>query len=43
MFCDRAIVLDAGRVVEDGEPRELMRKETGRFRALWGGDSSQQE
>lgn len=33
--CDRVIMLDAGRVVEDGSPEELLNRESGWFRALW--------
>jgi ABC-type multidrug transport system fused ATPase/permease subunit len=33
--CDRVIVLDAGRVVEDGRPGELLERERGWFRGLW--------
>ncbi|KAK3937688.1 ATP-dependent permease MDL1 [Diplogelasinospora grovesii] len=38
--CDRVIVMDAGRVVEDGRPAELLEKAGGRFRALWVGGQS---
>lgn len=33
--CDRAIVIDAGRVVEDGNPRELLDRERSWFKALY--------
>lgn len=33
--CDRVVILDAGRVVEDGKPGELLEKERGWFRDLW--------
>ena len=33
--CDRVIMLDAGKVVEDGSPEELLNRESGWFRALW--------
>ncbi|KAI9224707.1 hypothetical protein BC828DRAFT_395107 [Blastocladiella britannica] len=32
--CDRIMVLDKGRVVEDGAPRELAQQESSQFRAL---------
>ena len=35
MDCDRVIVIDAGTVVEDGKPSELMQREAGYFRSLW--------
>ena len=35
VVCDRVIVLDAGRVVEDGRPGELLLRERGWFRGLW--------
>ena len=34
-FFDRVVVLDQGRVVEEGEPRVLLDVEGGRFRDLW--------
>ncbi|KAK3368578.1 ABC transporter [Podospora didyma] len=36
-WCSRAVVVDAGRVVEDGVPEELMRREGGWFSVLWTG------
>jgi ABC-type multidrug transport system fused ATPase/permease subunit len=33
---DRVVVLEDGYLVEEGPPEELMRKDGGRFRALWG-------
>ncbi|CZR69716.1 related to multidrug resistance protein [Phialocephala subalpina] len=33
--CDRVVVLDGGRVVEVGSPRELYEKEGGWWRGLW--------
>jgi len=30
--CERVIVLDAGRIVEDGDPKELSRNPSSRFR-----------
>lgn len=35
MDYDEALVLEAGRVVEQGAPRELVKKEEGRFKSLW--------
>ncbi|RFU75374.1 abc transporter [Trichoderma arundinaceum] len=35
MTCDRVIVLDAGKVVEDGRPKELLGREQGWFKRLW--------
>ncbi|ETS75364.1 hypothetical protein PFICI_12308 [Pestalotiopsis fici W106-1] len=35
MACDRVMVLDAGRIVEVGQPAELWKRAQGRFRALW--------
>ncbi|KAF6842276.1 ABC multidrug transporter [Colletotrichum musicola] len=32
---DRVVVLDKGRIVEVGEPHQLLLKEGGKFRALW--------
>lgn len=37
MDYDRVVLMDGGRVVEAGAPRELVRKKGGRFRGLWGG------
>lgn len=34
-FADRVIVLDAGRMVEDGDPRKLIEEKSGIFRELW--------
>ncbi|KAH8662384.1 ABC multidrug transporter [Xylariales sp. PMI_506] len=34
MGCDRVVVMDKGRAVEDGAPRVLMEREDGEFRAL---------
>ncbi|EGX89739.1 ABC transporter, putative [Cordyceps militaris CM01] len=34
---DTVLLLDAGEVVEVGAPEELLRRENGRFRALWHG------
>ncbi len=36
LFCDRILLLDAGRIVGDGVPREVLA--TDRLRALYGGD-----
>jgi ATP-binding cassette subfamily C (CFTR/MRP) protein 1 len=33
--CDRVVVLNKGRVVEDGSPEELLGREGGWFRTLW--------
>ncbi|KAM0559264.1 hypothetical protein ACHAO7_001524 [Fusarium culmorum] len=35
-YFDRVVVLDKGRVVEDGGPRELVEMEGSRFGELWG-------
>ncbi|KAJ6781269.1 hypothetical protein PWT90_09203 [Aphanocladium album] len=35
MAFDRIVVLDAGQVVEQGDPKTLLEKEGGRFRGLW--------
>ncbi|GAA6040571.1 hypothetical protein JCM8097_005469 [Rhodosporidiobolus ruineniae] len=32
---DRLLVLDAGRIVEEGSPKELLAREGGVFRAMW--------
>ncbi|KAK3324845.1 ABC transporter [Apodospora peruviana] len=37
MSCGRVVVIDAGKVVEDGQPDELMNRDGGWFRGLWGG------
>ncbi|KIY91274.1 hypothetical protein MNEG_16691 [Monoraphidium neglectum] len=34
MDSDRVIVLDAGRVVEDGEPHELLKRDQGIFTGM---------
>jgi ABC-type multidrug transport system fused ATPase/permease subunit len=33
-------MLDAGRLVEDGRPEELLEKESGWFRKLWAAGNS---
>lgn len=38
--CERVVVVDNGRVVEDGKPGELLEKEGGWFRALWANGGS---
>lgn len=35
MEFDRVLVMDEGRLVEDGSPAELINKESGRFKDLW--------
>jgi len=35
MDFDKVVVMDAGRVVEEGDPRVLVEREGGRFRELW--------
>jgi ABC-type multidrug transport system fused ATPase/permease subunit len=35
MGFDRVVVMDAGAVVEEGAPRELVEVEGSRFRDLW--------
>ena len=35
MDFDKVVVMDAGRVVEEGEPGVLVEREGGRFRELW--------
>lgn len=35
MNFDRVVVMDEGRIVEDGKPRELVDQEGSRFRDLW--------
>ena len=40
--CDRVVVLEAGRIVEDGSPSELLKMDESRFKGLWAdasGDS----
>lgn len=39
-WCDRVIVLDAGKIVEDGTQGVLLQKEGGWFRELWIGQNS---
>jgi ABC-type multidrug transport system fused ATPase/permease subunit len=39
VWCDRVVVVDKGRVVEDGRPTELL-EEGGWFRGLWASGSS---
>lgn len=39
-WCDRVIVLDAGKIVEDGTPGVLLQREDGWFRGLWIGRDS---
>ncbi|KAF5720425.1 ABC transporter [Fusarium mundagurra] len=34
-FFDRVLVVDAGTIVEDGHPAQLLESKEGRFRALW--------
>lgn len=35
LTCARILVVDAGKVVERGEPQELMDQESGWFKELW--------
>ena len=32
---DRVVVMQSGRIVEEGKPSELLEREDGYFRALW--------
>lgn len=43
MNCDRVIVMDGGRIVEDGPPRQLLADESGMFRALYNADARRQK
>jgi ATP-binding cassette subfamily C (CFTR/MRP) protein 1 len=38
---DMVVVLDAGRLVESGHPRELLRKPDGQFKRMWEQQESQ--
>jgi ABC-type multidrug transport system fused ATPase/permease subunit len=38
---DMVVVLDAGRVIESGQPRELLQKPDGHFRRMWDQQESQ--
>ena len=35
IFYDRVIVMGDGRILEDGKPRQLLKKPMGFFSALW--------
>ena len=35
MHCDRVVVMDAGKAVENGPPLELREQAGGRFAELW--------
>jgi ABC-type multidrug transport system fused ATPase/permease subunit len=32
---DRIVVMDNGRIVEDGAPEDLLKMKTGIFKAMW--------
>jgi ATP-binding cassette subfamily C (CFTR/MRP) protein 1 len=38
---DLVVVLDAGRLVESGHPRELLQKPNGQFKRMWDQQESQ--